>query len=48
MARKDKVSTSGSREREIDRLENEVEELRHLAGSPDGEAELERIRQQVA
>ncbi len=25
-----------------------VEELRHLAGSPDGEAELERIRQQVA
>ena len=48
MARKDKVSTPGSREREIDRLENEVEELRHLAGSPDGEAELERIRQQVA
>jgi acetyl-CoA carboxylase carboxyl transferase subunit alpha len=48
MARKDKVSTAGSREREIDRLENEVEELRHLAGSPDGEAELQRIRQQVA
>jgi acetyl-CoA carboxylase carboxyl transferase subunit alpha len=48
MARKDKASTAGSREREIDRLENEVEELRHLAGSPDGEAELERIRQQVA
>ncbi len=39
---------SGAREREIDRLEKDVEELRHLAGSVDADAELERIRQQVA
>jgi acetyl-CoA carboxylase carboxyl transferase subunit alpha len=48
MTPRNKASTEGSREREIDRLEKEVDELRHLAGSPDGEAELERIRQQVA
>jgi acetyl-CoA carboxylase carboxyl transferase subunit alpha len=48
MTPREKVPTKGSREREIDRLENEVEELRHLAGSVDGDAELERIRQQVA
>jgi acetyl-CoA carboxylase carboxyl transferase subunit alpha len=39
---------TGAREREIDRLEKDVEELRHLAGSIDADAELERIRQQVA
>jgi acetyl-CoA carboxylase carboxyl transferase subunit alpha len=43
-----KAPTQGTRERAIDRLEKDVEELRHLAASPDGEAELERIRQQVA
>jgi acetyl-CoA carboxylase carboxyl transferase subunit alpha len=48
MTPKSKAPTQGSREREIDRLEKDVEELRHLAGSADGEAELERIRQQVA
>ena len=48
MKSREKTPTKASREREIDRLENEVEELRHLAPSPDGEAELERIRQQVA
>ena len=48
MTRREKTPTQGSREREIDRLEKDVEELRHLAGSADGEAELERIRQQVA
>ena len=48
MTPRNKPSTEGSREREIDRLEKEVDELRHLAGSSDGEAELERIRQQVA
>jgi acetyl-CoA carboxylase carboxyl transferase subunit alpha len=48
MTAKNKVPTHGNREREIDRLEKDVEELRHLAGSTDGEAELERIRQQVA
>lgn len=45
---REKHPTKGSREREIDRLENEVEELRQLAVSADGEAELERIREQVA
>jgi acetyl-CoA carboxylase carboxyl transferase subunit alpha len=48
MAPKSKAPTQGNREREIDRLEKEVDELRQLAGSSDGEAELERIRQQVA
>jgi acetyl-CoA carboxylase carboxyl transferase subunit alpha len=48
MTPRNKASTEGGREREIDRLEKEVDELRHLAGSADGEAELERIRQQVA
>ena len=48
MTPREKVSTKGSREREIDRLEKDVEEMRHLAGSADGDAELERIRQQVA
>jgi acetyl-CoA carboxylase carboxyl transferase subunit alpha len=38
----------GERQREIDRLEKDVEELRHLAGEADADAELERIRQQVA
>jgi len=48
MRPKDKVPTHGGREREIDRLEKDVEELRHFAGGADGEAELERIRRQVA
>jgi acetyl-CoA carboxylase carboxyl transferase subunit alpha len=48
MTPREKAPTKGSREREIDRLESEVEELRHLAGSADGDVELERIRQQVA
>jgi acetyl-CoA carboxylase carboxyl transferase subunit alpha len=48
MTPREKVPTKGSREREIDRLEKDVEEMRHLAGSADGDAELERIRQQVA
>ncbi len=39
---------SGGRERVIDRLEKDVEELRHLAGDADADAELERIRRQVA
>jgi acetyl-CoA carboxylase carboxyl transferase subunit alpha len=51
MAPKDKIRVvhePGDRQREIDRLEKDVEELRHLANSPTAEAELERIRQQVA
>ncbi|HEX4542658.1 MAG TPA: acetyl-CoA carboxylase carboxyltransferase subunit alpha [Candidatus Acidoferrum sp.] len=36
------------RQKEIERLEKDVEELRHLAGNADADMELERIRQQVA
>jgi acetyl-CoA carboxylase carboxyl transferase subunit alpha len=36
------------RQREIDRLEKDVEDLRHLAGDVDADAEVDRIRQQVA
>jgi acetyl-CoA carboxylase carboxyl transferase subunit alpha len=43
-----KPVTEGAREREIDRLEKDVEELRHLASTADAGVELERIRQQVA
>jgi acetyl-CoA carboxylase carboxyl transferase subunit alpha len=49
MAHKEKKPvTEGAREREIDRLEKDVEELRHLASTADAGVELERIRQQVA
>jgi acetyl-CoA carboxylase carboxyl transferase subunit alpha len=43
-----KPVTEGAREREIDRLEKDVEELRQLASTADASVELERIRQQVA
>lgn len=49
-ARKDRKAASAStldRQKEIDRLENDVEELRHLAASKDGDAELERLRREV-
>jgi len=36
------------RQKEIERLEKDVEELRHLAGDADADAELGRIREQVA
>ncbi len=36
------------RRKEIERLEKDVEELRHLAGEAESDTELERIRQQVA
>src|SRR5690349_11261316 len=36
------------RQSEIERLEKDVEELRHLAGDEEADAELERLRQQVA
>jgi acetyl-CoA carboxylase carboxyl transferase subunit alpha len=44
---KDKLPPS-DRQREIERLEKDVEELRQLAGDADAEAELERVRAQVA
>jgi acetyl-CoA carboxylase carboxyl transferase subunit alpha len=51
MAHKHKIQPStrpGDRELAIERLEKDVEDLRQLANSPTAEAELERIRQQVA
>jgi acetyl-CoA carboxylase carboxyl transferase subunit alpha len=51
MTPKNKLKTaveSGSRQREIDRLERDVEDLRQLAGTADADAELERLRQQVS
>jgi acetyl-CoA carboxylase carboxyl transferase subunit alpha len=38
---------TGERQRQIDRLEKDVEELRHLAGTVDADAELERLRREV-
>ncbi|MGB2621459.1 MAG: acetyl-CoA carboxylase carboxyltransferase subunit alpha [Candidatus Acidiferrum sp.] len=51
MKPKDKPKTTQpqvDRRSEIERLEKDVEELRHLAGDAEADAELERIRQQVA
>jgi acetyl-CoA carboxylase carboxyl transferase subunit alpha len=48
-ARKDKKApTTVERQQEIDRLEKDVEELRRLASSEEGEAELERLKIQVS
>src|SRR5277367_3800868 len=47
-ADKKKAAPGGDRQQEIDRLEKEVEELRGLAKSAGADAEVERIRQQVA
>ena len=48
-ARKDKkTATTAERQTEIDRLEKDVDELRRLASDDDGEAELERLKIQVA
>ena len=46
-AREKKVAITVERQKEIDRLEKDVEELRRLASTNDGEAELERLKQQV-
>lgn len=52
MAIKQKTKTatveSVERQRQIDRLEKDVEELRHLSGTADADVELERLRQEVA
>ena len=40
-------SKEAERQKEIERLEKDVEELRHLAGDADSDVELECIRQQV-
>ena len=46
--RKSDKDIAAARQQEIDRLEKDVEELRQLAGDAEAEAELERLRQQVA
>ena len=48
-AKKDKKASQAlERQKEIDRLEKDVEELRRLAsGTQDGDAELERLKQEV-
>jgi len=46
-AREKKSATAVERQKEIDRLEKDVEELRRLASTNDGEAELERLKVQV-
>src|ERR1700682_2087548 len=38
----------GERERAIDRLEKDVEELPEFAGTADADAELERLRREIA
>jgi acetyl-CoA carboxylase carboxyl transferase subunit alpha len=50
MSAKHKASAevSAERQREIDRLEKDVEDLKRLAGNREAEAELERVRQEVA
>ena len=42
-----KGTTTIDRQREIERLEKDVEELRRLAASDEGEAEVERLKQEV-
>jgi acetyl-CoA carboxylase carboxyl transferase subunit alpha len=47
-AQKDKKGTTTlDRQREIERLEKDVEELRRLASSDDSETQLERLKQEV-
>lgn len=43
-----KAATAAERQKEIERLEKDVDELRRLASSDAGEAELERLKVQVA
>jgi acetyl-CoA carboxylase carboxyl transferase subunit alpha len=45
--REKKVATSVEHQKEIERLEKDVEELRRLASTNNGEAELERLKLQV-
>jgi acetyl-CoA carboxylase carboxyl transferase subunit alpha len=49
MSAKDKVHSDPSeqRQREIERLEKDVEDLKRLAGTKDADAELERVRHEV-
>src|SRR5438445_325815 len=40
-------TVAGARQRELEKLEKEVDDLELLAGNVDGDAELERLREQV-
>ncbi|HXM97287.1 MAG TPA: acetyl-CoA carboxylase carboxyltransferase subunit alpha [Candidatus Dormibacteraeota bacterium] len=46
--RSKEAQASMDRQQEIEKLEKDVEDLRHLAGEKHADAELERIREQVA
>ncbi len=46
-AREKKAASAVERQKDIDRLEKDVEELRRLASTDGGEAELERLKLQV-
>ena len=50
MSAKEKAhsGTDAERQREIEKLEKDVEDLKRLAGSEEADAELERVRQEVA
>lgn len=48
MAAKEKKGATVERQKEIERLEKDVEDLRRLASTEEGEAELERLKHQVA
>jgi acetyl-CoA carboxylase carboxyl transferase subunit alpha len=45
---KSKHNTAAARQKEIDRLEKDVEDLRNLAGNEAADAEFERVSKQVA
>src|SRR5215468_10551332 len=47
-AKENKPEVGAERQREIERLEQDVEDLKRLGGDEDAEAELERVRQEVA
>src|SRR5512146_1246393 len=47
-AKENSSEISEQRQREIERLEKDVEDLKRLAGTEEADAELERVRQEVA
>jgi len=46
--KKPSEAVAGARQRELEKLEKEVDDLKLLAGSEDADADLERLREQVA
>src|SRR6266480_6310759 len=45
--KKSAATVAGARQRELEKLEKEVDDLKLLAGDVDADAELERLREQV-